>query len=110
MAEFAGIETDMDTGVVSKVIAKVQRDTAPKFDNLFNVDLMYVTDGHWHSVEMTAKTYLSILQSGEFEGRQLVATSVSEVNTELTDGSTEKVRFIYDFVRLNTNQNPWRIS
>jgi hypothetical protein len=41
---------------------------------------------------------------------KLAAICVNEVNIELEDGSTEKIRMIYDFALKHTERDPWRMS
>lgn len=94
---------------VDKVVRTAIKETVPKFDNIFRVDVLFKEGGRWYTVDVNAHEFLKILQSGEFEDRQLTGVSVVEMNTELTDGSTETVRFVYDFVLKHTEHDPWRI-
>lgn len=83
---------------------------APKFDEIISVDFTYQEGGYWHSVDITWKDWLKIMQTGEFEDRKLAAICPCEQKITLEDGSEQKIRLIYDFVLLNTNRNPWRLS
>lgn len=101
---------EQDAFAVQETVKKALKQVAPKFDNLFSVDLLYIEGGRWHSVEVNAHEFLQILQAGTFETKQLVAASVFEINTANEDGTEDKVRFIYDFALKHTEQDPWRIS
>lgn len=97
-------------GIVKKAIVA----SVPKFDEIVAVDVLFNEGGNWFTMEMSWKDYLSTLRNGLINDGlktvQLVAICVNEKIIELEDGSTEKVRIIYDFVLKHAEHDPWRIS
>lgn len=104
---------DLEEKVGATVKAAIKH-AAPKFDEIQLVDVLYNEGGRWHTVELTWKEYLSVLQNGVITDgaitRNLVAICVNEVNVPLEDGSTEKIRMVYDFALKHTEKDPWRMS
>lgn len=99
---------------IDNVVKKAIKQVAPKFDNIQMVDVLYVEGGRWHTIELTWHEYIAALQNGTVmdgvESCKLAAICVNEVNIDLEDGSTEKIRMVYDFVLKHTERDPWRMS
>lgn len=99
---------------IESVVKKSLKETTPKFDEIVPVDVLYTQGGRWHTIEMTWKEYLATLQNGSIQDgtltKQITAICVNEVNVALEDGSTEKIRMIYDFTLKHTERDPWRMS
>lgn len=92
------------TGVMKTAITE----SSPKFDEIFPVDIQYTANGRWHTVEVSGKEYLAMLQNGFLDEKQITAVCVNEINVTLADDSTEKLRIVYDFVLKHQERDPWR--
>lgn len=108
------LATEQDAFALEQTVKKAIKEVAPKFDEVQSVDVLFTEGGRWHTIEVTWNEYLAMLQNGSYidgiKTVQLAAICVNEVNIELEDGSTEKIRMIYDFVLKHTEQDPWRMS
>lgn len=101
------MDNDLAQAAVDKVVTKAAQETRPKFDTILSVAFTYVDGGLWHSIDVNFKEYLEILQTGHVEGKPIAAVELSV--TDCDNADRDKVKMIYDFVRLHTEQNPFRM-
>lgn len=92
---------------VTKMVSKAVQNALPKFDTIIAVSFQYESDGRWFSIECTMREYEAMLVSGHLDDKPLATIEVSTTNVDNADG--DKIRMIYDFVKLHTNQCPWRM-
>lgn len=92
---------------VNKMTSRAFRDSLPKFDTIIAVSFQYELSGRWFSIDASMREYEEMLKSGSLDGRQLATIEVSVTNVGNEDG--DKVRMIYDFVKLHTGESPWRM-
>lgn len=92
---------------VSSMLSKSLRDTLPKFDTTIQASFQYESAGRWFSIDCTMREYEAMLVTGHLDDKPLAAIEVSTTNVGNEAG--DKIRMIYDFVKLHTNQCPWRM-
>jgi hypothetical protein len=98
---------DPATQRVESVIKVANVQTEPKFSHIRTLDIQRRANGPWYGVEVNMIEMLQILQTGEYDEQPVTAVRIFEMQTENAD--MDVVYFIYDFVRLHTEQNPWRM-
>jgi hypothetical protein len=91
----------------TKLIDDAMKQTEPRFDTIISASFQYEASGRWFSVDVTMHEYLQMLQSGELDGKKLVAVEVSVTNCDNEAG--DKVKIVYDFMKLHTGSTPWRM-
>lgn len=92
---------------VSTMVNKAVRNTLPKFDTIIPVSFQYEVDGRWFSIECTMREYEQMLVTGHLDNKPLATVEVSITDCGNAEG--DKIKMIYDFVKLHTNQCPWRM-
>lgn len=95
-----------DVGAAN-LIKSVVRDTQPKFDSISDFEITYTDNGRWHKVDLNMHEFLNVLRTGELDERKVCAVKVLVVTSGNEHDDT--IAFIYDFVLLHTERNPWRM-
>lgn len=93
---------------VAAVIGTAIKETLPKFDEFLTIAFTYDDLGRWHETQVTFREYSEILVSGEIDGRKICAVELFDY--DVRNEAEDRVKLIYDFMRLNTNQTPWRVA
>lgn len=81
--------------------------TQPKFDAISDFQVTYRDGGRWNSVDLTMTEFMNVLRTGELDERKVCAVKVLVVNSGNEDG--DLISFVYDFILLHTERNPWRM-
>lgn len=90
---------------IDVVIKEAGMQSEPRFGTITEVAIQQRANGPWYTVRVNLLEFLTVLQSGEFDNKPLTAVQVCEVTADNED----RVAFIYDFMNLHTDKNPWRI-
>ncbi len=99
--------SDSIAGIPALATTVAQAQT--KFATICCLKFTYTDGGRWHEIEVSCLEMLDILKTGAVDGKQICAVEIVTVNPESEEDPYERVRFVYDFVALNTNKNPWRM-
>lgn len=92
---------------VQQTIKAAQMHTDQKFSTITDVSIQFRVNGPWYKVDVNMIELMQILQTAEFDEQKLTAVKIFEVQTNNED--MDVVHFIYDFVNLHTEKNPWRM-
>jgi hypothetical protein len=98
----------LETEVNSKVgdmIKDVNQQTDPRFASITDIAIQRRAQGPWYKVDVNMIELLQIMQTGEYDEDKITAVRVLEIKLD----TGEEVHFIYDFILLHTERNPWRM-
>lgn len=104
MTNVLGLDDKEVSDKVSNVVHGAIKETEGRFDNFTRVSIQYRADGKWHDVELSCRELLNLLHTGTYDERQVVAVECVVVTAD-----EDQVRFVYDFMNLHTEKNPWRM-